>query len=116
MAESRRPQPYAVIPLNGYWAGWSARAARHAPPGWASLVREMADLQDAFAAAAPPQTAVTEVRDYRSVTPLDEPLTVEAHVAEVNGRKLYLAGTLRHGDLLCAEATALFLTLRPEQT
>jgi acyl-coenzyme A thioesterase PaaI-like protein len=53
--------------------------------------------------------------NYRSATPLDEPLTVEARLAEVHRRKLYLAGTLGQGDLLCAEATALFLTLRPEQ-
>ncbi|MFB4295089.1 PaaI family thioesterase [Actinomadura sp. NTSP31] len=62
----------------------------------------------------PARTANLSV-DYRSATPLDEPLTVEARVAEVHGRKLYLAGTLRQGDLLCAEATALFLTLRLQQ-
>jgi acyl-CoA thioesterase FadM len=53
--------------------------------------------------------------NYRSVTPLDEPLTVEVTVAEVSGRKWHLAGTLRHGGRLCADATALFLTLRPGQ-
>ncbi|GAA2146669.1 PaaI family thioesterase [Actinomadura napierensis] len=62
----------------------------------------------------PARTASLSV-NYRSVTPLDEPLAVEASVAEVDGRKLYLTGTLRHGDRLCADATALFLTLRPEQ-
>ncbi|MFC5745616.1 hypothetical protein [Actinomadura rugatobispora] len=49
------------------------------------------------------------------MTPLGEPLTVEATVARVEGRKWHLRGTLHHGDRLCAEATALFLTLRPDQ-
>ncbi|MFB4308309.1 PaaI family thioesterase [Actinomadura sp. GTD37] len=62
----------------------------------------------------PARTANLSV-NYRSVTPLGEPLAVEASIADVDGRKLTLTGTLRHGDRLCADATALFLTLRPEQ-
>jgi hypothetical protein len=62
----------------------------------------------------PARTANLSV-NYRSVTPLDEPLTVEVTVAAVNGRKWHLAGTLHHGDRLCTDATALFLTLRPGQ-
>lgn len=49
--------------------------------------------------------------NYRSVTPIDVPLTVEVTVVEVDGRKWRLAGTLRHGDRLCADTTALFLTV-----
>jgi acyl-coenzyme A thioesterase PaaI-like protein len=53
--------------------------------------------------------------DYRSVTPVDELLCVQVRVSEDAGRKRRLAGTLKHGDRLCAEATALFITLRPGQ-
>jgi acyl-coenzyme A thioesterase PaaI-like protein len=213
MAEIDTRQPHAELPLNPYWAEWSASAMRRAAPGWRDLVREMGRLQAAFAASAPPPETVAEVtalvtrtrallaaceagdRDqlfgrllpdpgrgqtfspplrltsvtertltgetvlgrfhsgnnsaahggavalmfddafgllvsvgdqplartanlsvnYRSVTPLDEPLTVTVTVAEVNGRKWHLAGTLHHGDRLCADATALFLTLLPGQ-
>ena len=54
--------------------------------------------------------------DYRSVAPIDTDLRVEAHFDREEGRKRYLRGTLRDGDRLCAEATALFVALRPGQT
>jgi hypothetical protein len=206
-------EPLVELPLNPYWTEWSTRAALRAAPGWIGMVREMASLQDAFAASAPPQETVAEVSallararsllaghevgdedqlfgrflpdptrgqtfsppirltaaaertltgetvfgrfhsgsnsaahgggiallfddmfgrlvssgdippartanlsvNYRSITPLDQPLTVEVAVAEVSGRKWHLAGTLLHGTRLCADATALFLTLRPGQ-
>jgi hypothetical protein len=38
-----------------------------------------------------------------------------ARAAERSGRKRYLHGTLHDGDRLCAEATGLFLELRPGQ-
>jgi len=49
--------------------------------------------------------------NYRSITPLDVPLTVEVTVAGVEGRKWRMAGVLRYGERVCADATALFLTV-----
>jgi acyl-coenzyme A thioesterase PaaI-like protein len=51
--------------------------------------------------------------DYRSVAPIDTELRVEAWFEHEEGRKRYLKGTLHDGDRLCAEASALFVALRP---
>lgn len=53
--------------------------------------------------------------DYRSIAPIDTDLRVEARFDSEEGRKLYVRGTLSDGDRLCAEATALFVALRPGQ-
>ncbi len=53
--------------------------------------------------------------DYRSVAPLHQRLTVAVRVTEQAGRKRFLHGTLHDGARLCAEATALFVDLRPGQ-
>lgn len=53
--------------------------------------------------------------DYRSITPIGPELTARAWVVEETGRKRFLRGTLHHGDVLCAEADALFVELRPGQ-
>lgn len=51
--------------------------------------------------------------DFRSSTPLGQPLIGEAHVDREEGRKLYLVGTLAHGEKVVAEAQGLFLAPRP---
>ncbi|GLZ47806.1 thioesterase [Actinomycetospora sp. NBRC 106375] len=53
--------------------------------------------------------------DYRSVAPIDTDLRVAAWFERAEGRKRYLRGTLSEGDRLCAEASALFVELRPGQ-
>ncbi|MGH1561595.1 PaaI family thioesterase [Mumia sp. DW29H23] len=53
--------------------------------------------------------------DFRSLTQLDRDLEVKVRVARVDGRKRTLHGTLSDGERLCAEATGLFLEMRPEQ-
>ena len=50
---------------------------------------------------------------YRSPTPLHTPLTIEAWIESVEGRKVICNGTLHAGERLCAEANAIFVTLRP---
>lgn len=50
---------------------------------------------------------------YRSPTPLQTPLRFEAWIDRIEGRKVICNGTLHAGDRLCAEATAIFVTLRP---
>ena len=51
--------------------------------------------------------------DYRSVAMIDTELRVEAWLERVEGRKRFLRGTLHDGDILCAEATGLFVELKP---
>ncbi|MCH2174084.1 PaaI family thioesterase, partial [Myxococcota bacterium] len=50
---------------------------------------------------------------YRSPTPIHTPLRFEAWIESVEGRKVTCKGTLHAGDRLCAEANAIFVTLRP---
>lgn len=47
--------------------------------------------------------------DYRSPTPLLQPLTFRAWVAEVDGRKTWTHATIHAGDRLCVQARGLFL-------
>ncbi|KAF0957545.1 PaaI family thioesterase [Rhodococcus sp. T7] len=46
---------------------------------------------------------------YRSITPIDTPLTLEAAFTAESGRKRYLRGSIRDGETLCVEAEALFI-------
>lgn len=53
--------------------------------------------------------------DFRSVTPLDRELRLAAVFDREEGRKRFLRGTLHDGEVLVAEAHALFVVLRPGQ-
>jgi len=53
--------------------------------------------------------------DFRSITPIGPTLTVRAWFEREEGRKRFLRATLHHGEVLCAEADALFVELRPGQ-
>jgi len=50
--------------------------------------------------------------DYRNVTPLDVDLQVSARIEKIDGRKRYLHAAIYHGEVLTAEAHALFLELK----
>lgn len=47
--------------------------------------------------------------DYRSPAILHRDLVADAWIERIDGRKLHLAGTVRDGDVVVAEASALFL-------
>jgi acyl-coenzyme A thioesterase PaaI-like protein len=53
--------------------------------------------------------------NYRSVTPVDTDLDIEARFEREEGRKRYLTGVLRAGDRVCADAEGLFVELLPGQ-
>lgn len=52
---------------------------------------------------------------YRSLTPLNTPLTCRTWADKIEGRKVFIKGTLHEGDRLCAEMDALFIRLNPGQ-
>jgi acyl-coenzyme A thioesterase PaaI-like protein len=54
--------------------------------------------------------------DYRSVTPLDTDLTLTARISTSEGRKHFVNGRIENGDIVCAEAEALFVELKPGQS
>ncbi|MEU1525559.1 PaaI family thioesterase [Nocardia rhamnosiphila] len=53
--------------------------------------------------------------DFRSITPVEKELDIEAWFVSEEGRKRVLRGTIRDGAALCAEAEGLFVQLRPGQ-
>jgi acyl-coenzyme A thioesterase PaaI-like protein len=63
---------------------------------------------------APSRTAYLHV-NYRSITPIETTLAIEAQFDREEGRKRFLSGTIRDGDTLCADAEGLFVALRPGQ-
>ena len=51
--------------------------------------------------------------DYRSPTPLGQPLRMEGWLDRRDGRKIYARGAMYSGDTLTAEAEALFIAFDP---
>ena len=46
---------------------------------------------------------------YRSLTPIEEPISMRAWIDRVEGRKTFARGTFHHGAVLCAEADGVFI-------
>jgi acyl-coenzyme A thioesterase PaaI-like protein len=62
----------------------------------------------------PSRTAFLHV-NYRSITPIETRLSIEARFDSESGRKRFLSGRIRNGDTVCADAEGLFVALRPGQ-
>lgn len=52
---------------------------------------------------------------YRSPTPLNEELRITGRFDRIEGRKVFASGTLHAGDRLCAESTAVFISVDSER-
>jgi len=61
-----------------------------------------------------PGMTVNLTIDYRAPTPLRKPLEFRAFVASTEKRKIITSASLHHGETLCAEATVIFVSMRPE--
>lgn len=53
--------------------------------------------------------------DYRSITPVDQDLHLEARLVRESGRKRWVQGVIRDSESVCAEAEGLFVELLPGQ-
>jgi acyl-coenzyme A thioesterase PaaI-like protein len=62
----------------------------------------------------PSRTAYLHV-NYRSITPIERQLSIEAGFESEEGRKRIIRAVLRDGDTVCADAEGLFVALRPGQ-
>lgn len=51
---------------------------------------------------------------YRAVTPVGEPIRMRGWIERRDGRKTFTKGSMRHGDVLCAEAEGVFIAPSPE--
>jgi hypothetical protein len=64
---------------------------------------------------APTRTAFLHV-DYRNITPINEPLTAEGRITEVDGRKYFVGASMTAADgTLLSEANGLMVRLLPQQ-
>jgi hypothetical protein len=52
--------------------------------------------------------------NFHAPTPLGVPLIFAGRIDRIDGRKIFTRGTLHHGDVLCASADGLFVSMRPE--
>jgi acyl-coenzyme A thioesterase PaaI-like protein len=67
------------------------------------------------AGCPPTRTGYLHV-DYRSITPIDEPLTAQGRITKIDGRKIFIAATMTAVDgTLLSEATGLMVRLLPHQ-
>jgi len=67
------------------------------------------------AGCPPTRTAFLHV-DYRSITPIDEPLTAHGRITEIDGRKIFISASMTAADgKLLSEATGLMVRLLPHQ-
>jgi acyl-coenzyme A thioesterase PaaI-like protein len=63
----------------------------------------------------PTRTAHLHV-DYRSVTPIDEPLTAHGRITDIDGRKVFISASMTSADgTLLSEANGLMVRLLPHQ-
>jgi acyl-coenzyme A thioesterase PaaI-like protein len=63
----------------------------------------------------PTRTAYLHV-DYRKITPIDEPLTAQGRIGELDGRKVFIAATMTATDgTVLTEANGLMVRLLPHQ-
>jgi acyl-coenzyme A thioesterase PaaI-like protein len=53
--------------------------------------------------------------NYRSITPIETRLRIEAHVESEEGRKRILSASIRNGETRCADAEGLFVAVEPGQ-
>lgn len=88
-------------------------AAYEGPPGCVhgGMVAEILDELcgcAAIAGGAPGMTGTLTIR-YRNPTPLHTELTLEARLAEVEGRKSRVVGSISAGGVVCAEAEGIFI-------
>jgi acyl-coenzyme A thioesterase PaaI-like protein len=72
-------------------------------------------LGSAMAAAGVAGFTGTLTVRYRNPTPIVTDLRLTAWVERQDGRKLFTAGTIHAGDVLCAEAEAVFVTISQDR-
>jgi acyl-coenzyme A thioesterase PaaI-like protein len=53
--------------------------------------------------------------NYRHIAPVEKELRVDAGIERIDGRKIFVEGSITDGDVLLADAEALFVRLRPGQ-
>ena len=92
-------------------------SAYEGPPGCvhggyvAAAFDEVLGYAETFSGAPGMTGTLTVV--YRSPTPLHTEVVFRAKIEKVEGRKVYVHGTLHAGERLCAESDAIFVSIKP---
>jgi acyl-coenzyme A thioesterase PaaI-like protein len=95
-----------------YYLGGNGAAHGGAVP---LLFDEVLGMLINIAEEPPPARTAYLTVNYRSITPIDAELRIEATIDRSEGRKRWATGRLYHGDQLVADADGLFVKLRPGQ-
>jgi acyl-coenzyme A thioesterase PaaI-like protein len=91
-------------------------SAYEGPPGCvhggyvAAAFDEVLGYAETFSGAPGMTGTLTVV--YRSPTPLHTEVVFRAKITRVEGRKIFVHGTLHAGERLCAESDAIFVSMR----
>jgi acyl-coenzyme A thioesterase PaaI-like protein len=92
-------------------------SAYEGPPGCvhggyvAAAFDEVLGYAETFSGAPGMTGTLTVV--YRTPTPLHTQVIFHAKISKVEGRKIFVHGTLHAGERLCAESDAIFVSMRP---
>jgi acyl-coenzyme A thioesterase PaaI-like protein len=92
-------------------------SAYEGPPGCvhggyiAAAFDEVLGYAETFSGAPGMTGTLTTI--YRRPTPLHTEITFTAKMDRIEGRKIFVTGTLHAGETLCAEANAIFVSMRP---
>ncbi|MCU0268653.1 MAG: PaaI family thioesterase [Acidimicrobiales bacterium] len=108
--------PIRLREVDGEIHGWvTFGSAYEGPPGCVHGGFIAGSFDEVLGAAQtlsgnPGMTGTLTVR-YRSPTPLHAPLHFVARLDRVEGRKIFAVAQLWHGETLCAEADAVFISI-----
>jgi acyl-coenzyme A thioesterase PaaI-like protein len=72
-------------------------------------------LASAILTGGPRQRTAYLHINYRQVVPIEKELQIDAGIERVEGRKIFVSGTLSDGDTVLTESEALFVLLKPGQ-
>lgn len=111
VSESSADHVVATVRFGNFYLGENGAAHGGAVP---LLFDELLGHLSIEGGRPPSRTAYLKT-DFRSVTPIGAELTARGWIEREEGRKLFIRGTLHHADVLCVDAEALFVRLRPGQ-
>nr|BBX77528.1 thioesterase [Mycobacterium florentinum] len=107
---------------DGRMAGWARFARFHLGRNGAvhggslgMLFDTVLGLTTSVLTGSPRQRTAYLKINYRHIVPIEKELQFDAGIDGVDGRKIFVSGSLTDGDTLLAEADALFVKLKPGQ-
>jgi acyl-coenzyme A thioesterase PaaI-like protein len=107
IVEADATHAVALGEFSPLFTGWRAVHGGMIPV----VLDEVFGLMISYAAGEVTRTAYLNV-DFRSLTPVGEPLRIETEISRHEGRKFFMKGRVLAGERLCAEADCLAVVVR----